>query len=344
MSPNQRNTAIDTLKCIAALMVVILHYGYVTIDNSVGTLSFAVNALTRIAVPLFFMITGFYFVLSYRRGKVKGQLKKLCVLAVSAVLLYAAFIVGWFMIRGKMGELISSLSLSWHDDPMGELSKIIVFNDIPVAFHLWYLIAAIFALTAMWAFERWRVWGRGLIVFWLLVFVAGALLSAYSGWDRQFTRNFLTVGIPSMVVGRWIYEKHNNGELSHISTSTLFIILMLSAVMVIVQMMFHLDTHGNTAAALLDLPMGVLPLAAALLLLALRFPAMGNATSLPAIGAKLSGYIYIFHVIPGTVLRTWFRSDHYLTLILPFIVFFIALAMSAVWVRLKARYNLQRWP
>lgn len=338
----QRNSAIDTLKCVAALMVVVLHYGYLTVDNAAGTISFAINGLTRMAVPLFFMITGFYFVMSYQRGRLKQQCKRLCSLTVFAILLYAVFVVAWHIAIGKFNELAAQFD--WHDNALKESAKILILNCVPIAFHLWYLPAAIYALGAMWLFERYKLWGKPLALFWLLIFAVSAYLSGFTDLSIAYVRNFITVAIPSMVIGRCIYEHYANRPARQISVPAISICITVAVIMVVAQIVWRTSQYGYTPSALIDMPIGIPFLATSVMLLALRFPTLGASTPLPAIGAKYSGYIYVFHVIPGTVLRTWFHADSYLTFLLPFIVFAIALAMSVVWVRIRSAASTLKLP
>ncbi|MDE6310084.1 MAG: acyltransferase [Muribaculaceae bacterium] len=334
---SERHYAIDTLKCIAAFLVVVLHYGYVVTDDGVGRASFAFNALTRLAVPLFFMITGFYFVLTYRRGRVKHQVKRLLCLTGFAVVLYAIFEVAWYAVTGHLDVLIEQVR--WHGPVTSELGKLFIFNEVTAIFHLWYLLAAIYAVIAMWAFEHWKLWSKPLIAFFLVVMLYAALLSGYSDTPYPLVRNFLTIGIPCMLIGRWIYEyqlNHTKGWLT--SPSVIFLGILLAVTMVVVQMLMRIHHMGMVPQAQFDLPVGAPMLAAALLMLAIRFPMLGRNTVLPVIGAKYSGYIYVFHVIPGTVLRTWIHVYDYLSLLAPVLVFAISLVMAIVWVRIKSAY------
>lgn len=337
----QRDYAIDTLKCIGAFLVVVLHYGYVISDDAIGRASFAINAMTRLAVPMFFMITGFYFMLTYRRGRVKHQVKRLLCLTGFAVLLYAVFEFAWYMAIGHLDVLIEAVS--WHGPITSELGKLFIFNEIPVAFHLWYLLAAIYGVIAMWVFERLKLWSKPLIAFFLVVMLCAALLSGFSDTPYPLVRNFITVAIPSMLIGRWIYEyktNHDKGWLT--SPSVIFLGIFLAIAMIVVQMLTRLHSMGMVDKAQFDIPIGAPMLATALLMLGVRFPMMGRMTVLPAIGAKYSGYIYVFHVIPGTVFRTWVRPTDYMSLLMPFVIFAISLGMAVVWVRIKSAYPNSR--
>ena len=65
----QRFSGIDVLKCVAAYMVVIIHF----VNTAEGSdteifLSQVCNAQARAAIPVFFMITGFFYGSMIKRG------------------------------------------------------------------------------------------------------------------------------------------------------------------------------------------------------------------------------------------------------------------------------------
>ena len=70
----KRNEGLDELRYIAAICVCFQH----TLDGN--GLSGIVLVLSRIAVPVFFLISGFYFVPDIR--KVKKQIRKLFIIIV----------------------------------------------------------------------------------------------------------------------------------------------------------------------------------------------------------------------------------------------------------------------
>ena len=75
MEKNSRKDSFDVVKCFAAFFVVQLH----TIPATVCPL---LNVIARLAVPLFFLITGYYYTSIVEKGKYGVQLKKIFLLAM----------------------------------------------------------------------------------------------------------------------------------------------------------------------------------------------------------------------------------------------------------------------
>lgn len=69
MEKNSRKDSFDVVKCFAAFFVVQLH----TIPATVCPL---LNVIARLAVPLFFLITGYYYTSIVEKGKYGVQLKR----------------------------------------------------------------------------------------------------------------------------------------------------------------------------------------------------------------------------------------------------------------------------
>ena len=76
---------IDILKVICAFLIVCIH---VPFPGRVGAYF---TSLTRIAVPIFFMITGYFYSDTVARHKEKQQIKKIFCLVVEANILLSIF-------------------------------------------------------------------------------------------------------------------------------------------------------------------------------------------------------------------------------------------------------------
>ena len=126
-----RNYSLDVLKCICALLVVFLHIP--------SELTYYYMPLTRIAVPVFFMISGYCIVGNDIEGKIKRSISRLLwlILWSSAIYILARFTLQHFSIQSVIpssrdicnfiflmrihGHLIYGISmhiymccLSWH--------------------------------------------------------------------------------------------------------------------------------------------------------------------------------------------------------------------------------------
>ena len=68
----ERNQSIDLIKIIAMIMVIGLHVNIGRLDNPIA---FVISRTSGIAIPLFFMVSG--FLLWGRKDNVKYSLKKI---------------------------------------------------------------------------------------------------------------------------------------------------------------------------------------------------------------------------------------------------------------------------
>lgn len=76
--PKRRNSGLDAMRALAALLVIAIHFGGTRIGTDAESLtSLIVNAEVRVAVPLFFMLTGYYYESMVARGCFGHHLRKL---------------------------------------------------------------------------------------------------------------------------------------------------------------------------------------------------------------------------------------------------------------------------
>ncbi|AYN01950.1 hypothetical protein [Chryseobacterium sp. 3008163] len=112
-----RNLSIDVLKIILAFFVVFLHMNF--LKETYPALSYIlVNGLFRIAVPVFLVITGFYFFHIDNKVKLKKWLFRTFLLYAIWMLIYISY---------------------WKDNEQIWLTVIFGYH------HLWYLIGTFFS-------------------------------------------------------------------------------------------------------------------------------------------------------------------------------------------------------
>ena len=191
----KRNTGLDFLKFICSFLIICIHAPY---PKTTGVI---MTSLSRIAVPVFFMITGYFYGMVKESGGKIRQIKKIAKLLVGANALY--FFYGWFknIINGKeiMGFLSSLFNLK-------SMFKFVVLNESPISFHLWYLCAIVYVLIIVYFFEK--KWKREkLYPFIPVLLLTDLVLGKYSrlilGIELPFilVRNFLCVGLPYFLIG-----------------------------------------------------------------------------------------------------------------------------------------------
>lgn len=193
-----RNNNIDSLKSICAFLIVCIH---VPFPGEIGSY---ITALSRIAVPIFFMITGYFYSDVVKKGRTARQIKKIFVLMVEANLVY--FVWKWFYtaVTSNVAFISSTFTVK-------NLLRFVFFNDSPLNGHLWYLGAILYVLIITAIANKLRITK---VLYWLtpVLLILDLVLGKYSLvlFNREFpyvlVRNFLFVGIPYFCIGRMIRE------------------------------------------------------------------------------------------------------------------------------------------
>lgn len=185
-----RNLSVDVLKIVMAIFVVLLHMHF--LKNVYPTLSYVlVNGLFRLGVPVFLIVTGYYFYFVDDILKLKKWLVRLFILYGIWTILYIPF---------------------WQE-------KDSIFQNIVFGYHhLWYLIGTFFAGIVLFILKKCSSSLLGILA--LLMFGIGYSLQYLANshyfdgevdiFINQFPmyRNFLMVCFPFMTMG-FLIKKHH---------------------------------------------------------------------------------------------------------------------------------------
>ena len=167
------------------------------------------TALTRIAVPIFFMISGYYFDDMQTKKRTSKQVKKIFVLLIATNCFYLAWKTFLVLLKGNsVSAYLKSICT------LMNFANFILFNDSPIQSHLWYLGAILYVLLIMVVLSRFYLMK---IVFILtpILLIGDIVFGKYSMllFGREFpiifVRNFLFVGIPYFTIGmgiRWLIK------------------------------------------------------------------------------------------------------------------------------------------
>ncbi|KNB60900.1 acyltransferase family protein [Chryseobacterium sp. Hurlbut01] len=207
-----RNLTIDVLKIVLAFFVVFLHMNF--LKETVPTLSYVfVNGLFRIAVPVFLVITGFYFFHIDDFKKLKKWLFRTFILYAIWMLLYISY---------------------WKDSDQIFLTIIFGYH------HLWYLIGTFFSGILLYFLRK---KSSGILIFLAVsLFLAGYCVQVLGNlhyFDKEqdvvlnmylLYRNFLFVCFPFLTIG-FLINKHKI-DLSRYNNSYLLLIAVILFVFV----------------------------------------------------------------------------------------------------------------
>ena len=172
------------------------------------------TALTRIAVPIFFMITGYFYSSTVVRHKEKQQIKKNFFLVLKTNFLFFL----WNIVLNvlKKDSIVTYIRSTFTGK---SLLKFLILNESPLAGHLWYLGAVLYVLVIILLVDKLN--SRKLLYYLTpVLLIADLVLGKYSlfVFHREFSyilvRNFLCVGIPYFCIGNLIREKYYSEKLN----------------------------------------------------------------------------------------------------------------------------------
>ncbi len=320
-----RNKLLDQIRFFAAILVILIHTPFP------GVIGQGFEAVARIAVPIFFMVSGFYAF-----GKSKEQLlksaKKTAVLLLWSVALYFVWGVLWSVYKGNtVAYLKNYFSLN-------SLVDTIFFNNGVILGHLWFLLALLycyliyaFLLKKASNFIKFCICALLLLAF----FITRTLFQLGGAEDPvYYLRNFAFVGIPYFLCGVLI-NKYREKALN-ISTSVLVATFFLGLVLSIAERF----TLGCS-----DLYVGTPVAVIALFSLTLN-PNLKSNENLSKLGKLYAGDIYIFHMLIITIVNAAASVVGILNLTLfpwvrPFIVIVISILVAFVRISLKDKIRVK---
>lgn len=190
-----RNIALDILKVLLAIMVVGIHTFFLRDINSLAEY-LTVNGIFRMAVPIFFLTSGFYFYQALAGDTHARWLKRVLMLYAFWMLFYSYF---WFR------------PTAWSPEELRRLLLIVFLGY----YHLWYVAGVIGAALMMTFMRDWRwPWVTALVILaygvgTVLQYTVSYRLSNDPAVDRFLAdswthRNFLFSAFPFFCMGYFI--------------------------------------------------------------------------------------------------------------------------------------------
>ncbi len=289
----QRNSTLELLKLFASYMVVFIHVAFY---GDAGTI---MDALARFAVPLFFVISGFF---SYKTSteKIKKRIKHIAILFVCSTILYTFFNIGSFLWRGNAAGIISYFG-NYLD--LKTLINLFVFNAPVSKVHLWYLLAILYVYAIFYFVTVLHISEKIVfpISFSLLALhiLLGEGLSAFGiALPALIVRNFALLGIPFFALG--LFTKKHEDKLRNTPNS----VIILAAVIGILETILSRYLLGQN-----ELYIGSVFILFAVVAVFMKYPSV----KYPHIFDTLTGcstYIYVFHMMVSSVIQKFYPLFH----------------------------------
>lgn len=281
----KKNYTLELLKLFASYMVVFIHVTFY------GEMGIIMDALARFAVPLFFLISGYY---SYQiePQKIKKRIRNILTLFIFASVSYTLFEITPLLLKSNIDGIVAYFNYYLN---IKTLIKIFMFN-IPISsLHLWYLLAIlyvyiIFYFSTIFRFKEKTIFSISFSLLFLHILL-GECFSAFGiVMPNSILRNFLLMGIPFFSLG--LFTKKHESKLRNIPNY----MLIITAVIGISESIFSRYFFGVN-----ELYIGSLLILFVIVTVFIKYPNV----KYPPIFNSLSGcstYIYIFHIMLSSVI------------------------------------------
>lgn len=314
-----RMSCLDVIKCFAAFGVVAIHAGP-------GILSFIVRA----SVPMFFLISGYYYPKLVENGRFWPHVRKLVAMVLLSSLFYGIFFFAAKWHEGNLDEWLHA-TFRWR-----HIAYCLVTDCDLFAFHLWFFYALIYDLVLLRLADKYGFtkWLEVLAPVLLFVFLATNFFIVSYGWKR----NFLFFGLPFVMFGRCIAESKDK-RLSLFGNARLFpyiavssLLLTLAEIIVLKKLCvsWQRDTYVFSV-----------PFVLSVFYWALRNGDYGRGSVAAVIGCRYSAYIYILHVFVMSVVGKFISGEGIVMLALnKAAVYSFSLIVSVLFVWFKDKIPL----
>lgn len=303
-----RNLSLDVLKIILAIFVVFLHMNF--LRETQPALSFIlVNGLFRIAVPVFLVITGFYFFHIDNEKKLKKWLFR-------TILLYAI----WMLIY----------VYHWKDDDQILLTLIFGYH------HLWYLIGTFFSGFFLYLLRNQNSrlmvsLAVGLFIVGYFVQISGNLHFLEGEKDSVLNkyfmyRNFLFVCFPFLAIG-FLINKH---EISLSKIKNPLVLLIFSLGCILAESFLY---YKNVSRESTDILFSLIFISPIVFLYSQKIYIKTTSKIL----ANLSIAIYVVHPL---IMKSDFYKEMESFKILIFLLILFPISLALVFLNKKLKYLL----
>lgn len=287
MAGNQKNYFLNYLKGIACFGVVFCH---VRLPQYVA--DGIIQAMFRFAIPLFFMVSGYFCDTSDKEvldKKMPLKCKHVLLISIIGCLYYFAFQILIAIFGDSHGSLADVWERLYYFFNPRALLEWIVFNQDPFINIMWFTFALLYCYLLLWFINRLSFVDK---VFWMipvligLHMLMGNIMPLFGlTISKLYYRNYLLFGLPFVLLGVWI--RRNKELLIRRFPEKLCAVCMLAGTILSVCEWF--------ACGRCELFFGSILFVMGAFIYALHKPEAKKNSIITAIGDRYSLFIYIVH-------------------------------------------------
>ena len=288
-----RNMSLDVLKLIASYFVVFIHFTFSGLTGNI------VDALSRFAVPVFFMVSG-YFAYGNSAEKLVSKLKNIIKIYFWGAAIYFCF-YGILKLCDSGIKATIWYGISYFNPAF--IFKFIVFNLPRSSEHLWFLSALVYVYGLQYFMVRREVKDRVYlcigVVLLIIHLLLGVGLSAFGIVIPIFVvRNFLFMGYPLFCIGMLI-RKNEDSVHKKITCKRAMALIVIGVIETVVS---YFISGKN------ELFVGSVLVAVALLIISLKTKDMPVNDKIIRWSQTSTG-IYIIHIVVGNIMKRMVSTE-----------------------------------
>lgn len=287
MAERKKNYFLDYLKGLACFGVVFFH---VKLPHYV--LDGVIQAMFRFAIPLYFMVSG-YFCDTTDRDKLEKKLPgkcrhiiKICIIGCVYYFIFQMLIAVFGDSHGSVSDVIDRLRQCFN---VKALFEWVVFNQDPFINIMWFTFALLYCYLILWIINHFNWYHK---VFWLVPvligvhMVMGNILTLFGmAVNKLYYRNFLLFGLPFLLLGIWI-RRNQEKLLGYFSGRGCLLCMATGTVLSVVEWL----VFGRQ-----EMFFGSILFVTGAFVYALHKPKAKQGSFITTIGDKYSLFVYIVH-------------------------------------------------
>lgn len=285
------NKFLNFLKGVGCISVVFIHFPFP------GLFGLIVKRLSFFAVPIFFMISGYYAYnnnVNVSQKKILKRIAKIFKITLLSFGFYLFYTLVYNIIKNNTDEFLKNL-ISYKT-----LADFIIINnfDIIDALHLWFLPSLIYAYFILLFIHKRHltIYAYKLLPFLFLIKIITEIIVETLGFSYHWRCNVLIGALPYVLLGNYIAYKED--EIDELNNRNVIASIFLSITATIFLTFF-------------DVSIGfwwiwIAILSISLFLIAVKNPNIIIVNGVRKIGIHLSLYVYIFHIIIYRVISNIF--------------------------------------
>lgn len=272
-----KNKCLNFLKGISCIGVILMHCSFPTVAGEIVKYTF------KFAVPIFFMISG-YFAYYESHETVKNKLPKKMIHILKLMIVSEVFYGVWALLKRYLWNDEMNMKFGFHKIFLGTF-----FNRT-----LWFLYALFWAYALLYIINQFDLYKVSYklapvaLLFHVIVRMYARNLEWVSRYDVMIFRNFAFYALPFMMIGNWIHKNKDSLCQNMNNKMCIWGIILGSGLTVLEYLV---------SKVALEFYIGTVVMSCSMFMYAIKNPEKELNGMMAKIGEELSMYIYILHVL-----------------------------------------------